>query len=486
MSLAHDDLFPNANQPNEVIVGGYSFLVPQNAVSNQTYQIQIGRPSATSDGIGAPGSDVYIAAPTNGNLAAGSPINALKFVTVGQIKYIAGSVYPFRWFNAGDFGSSNIVNADVEQVFESAIYFLNMPPPGSDFFDGMDSCGNYGALDSDGSDPNNGYYTNSNTALTSGQTSALFDGNDTTINQVIFGDGQLDVCDVYVTFRRSLDPSLMWFRRFWNNGNRVADTALNVASHALKAPGVTKVTTKALNASSTPPQVDFTAGIVTGSAGQTVQVPINATIVGNYPLRVLMLNLSVVPLDGSPALTSAVTFSQTAAALGAPYTTASDGPGNYAAVWLNSTNTGLTGTVTLGNLFISIPAGANGSAAYSIHFDHASASPNGIGSFPNQKFTGLVTTTARTNSTYGDGIPDSWRLQWFGTVNNVLSVSNACPSGDGVPNWKKYVAGVDPNIPNDFPSTTPKNPGSVRIDHRHYLAVGAQQAVRRSTVLHPV
>ncbi len=80
MSLAHDDLYPSANNPNEVIVGGYSFVVPQNAVSNQTYQIQIGRPSATSDGIGAPGSDVYIADPTNGNLTIGAPINALKFV----------------------------------------------------------------------------------------------------------------------------------------------------------------------------------------------------------------------------------------------------------------------------------------------------------------------------------------------------------------------------------------------------------------------
>ena len=28
----------------------------------------------------------------------------------------------------------------------------------------------------------------------------LFDGNDTTINQIAFGDGNLDVCDVYVTY----------------------------------------------------------------------------------------------------------------------------------------------------------------------------------------------------------------------------------------------------------------------------------------------
>ena len=55
----------------------------------------------------------------------------------------------------------------------------------------------------------------------------MFDGNDTTINQIAFGDGVLDVCDVYVTFRRSLDPTLTWFRRFWTNGVRVAETTPN-------------------------------------------------------------------------------------------------------------------------------------------------------------------------------------------------------------------------------------------------------------------
>jgi hypothetical protein len=54
----------------------------------------------------------------------------------------------------------------------------------------------------------------------------LFSGNDTNINQVAFGDGVLDVCDVYVTYRRSLDPSLTWYTRFWNNGLRVADTSI--------------------------------------------------------------------------------------------------------------------------------------------------------------------------------------------------------------------------------------------------------------------
>jgi len=483
-SLAHDDLFSQSG--GQIILGGYAFQVPANASNGQTYQIQINRPSATSDGIGAPGSDVYIAAPTNGATAGGSPVNALKYVTVGQRKYIAGSVYPFRWFNAGDFGSSNIVSADVLQVFQSAIYLLNMPPQGSDFYDAMDSSGSYGAVDNNGADANYGYYTNANSVLAEpGQTSPLFSGDDTTINQVAFGDGALDVCDVYVTYRRSLDPSLTWFRRFWNNGQLVADTnAPNVASHALKAP--TKTTTvapKSLNLTSTPPQVNFSAGDVIGQAGQKVQVPINATILGNYPLRLLMLNLTVVPLDGSPALTTPVAFSQTASTIGAPLTTMSQGNNNFAAVWLSSTNSGLTGTVTLGTLSITIPPGASSKAAYAIHFDHASASPNGLASFPNQKLTGVLTTSAQTNSTYGDGIPDSWRLRWFGTVNNVLSASNACPSGDGIPNWKKFVAGVDPNVANDFPSVKSKFPvpsGSTTAIHWPSVS-GKQYVIQRSS-----
>ena len=481
-SLAHDDLFPNIRQPNGVIVGGYGFTIPSTATNGQQYQIRIDRPSATDDGVGAPGSDVFIVAPTNGATAGGAPLNALKQVTVGQRKYVAGSVYPFRWFNAGDFGSSNIVNADVVQVFQSAIYTLNPPPAGSDFFDGMDSCGNIGVLDTDPADVNYNYYTNSYSAAA---TNPLFDGNDTTINQIAFGDTNLDVCDVYVTYRRSLDPSLTWYRRFWNNGQLVADTGItNHAAHLASKSISTSVQPKA-QISTVPPQVNYTAGDIIGAAGQTVKVPITATILGNYPLRVLMLNLSVTPLDGSPALTSAVQFTANAA-LGTPFTTDSKSNGNYSAAWLNSTIAGLTGTASIGTLSFTIPAGAT-SAAYAVHFDHASASPNGLASFAKTTLTGLVTTSSRTNSCYHDGIPDSWRLRWFGTTNNLLSISNACPSGDGVNNWKKYIAGVDPSAANNFPSVKSKSPvpsGSSSAIHWPTVS-GKQYVIERSTSLFP-
>lgn len=443
-SQAHDTLFSSAQ--GKVIVGGYAFQVPPGATSGQTYQIQIGRPSATSDGIGAPGHDVFIDTPTNGSLTAGA-INSIKTVTVGQRKYVAGDCAPFSWFNAGDFGdrpTNHLDNSDVMQVFQSAIYSFNYPPPGSDFYDSMDSCGGLGGLD-----PSTGYYTNAG-PLSLAQQNSLFDGNDTLINQIPFGNSPqapLDVCDVYVTFRRSLDPSLTWYRRFWTNGILEAEPLYpQPYLQTADAPLQPKLSASFLT---NPPSVNFAAADFSASAGQTLQIPITAKIFGDYPLRVLMLNLSVEPLDGSPALTTPIQFKPNAA-LGAAAMTSSTENGNYAGTWLNSAIAGLTGDVTVGILTVTVPANAPSSAAYAIHFDHASASPNGIASFPKQTLTGLILLSDRSSSSYGDGIPDSWRLRYFGTVNNILSQASADADGDGASNWHEYIAGTDPTDGNSL------------------------------------
>jgi sugar lactone lactonase YvrE len=422
-SQPHDTLFDEGG--GKVVLGGYGFQVPANALPGQTYRIQIGLPSATSDGVGAPGSTVYIATPTNGSFTAGGA-NSIKFVTAGQRKYLAGDSAPFRWFNAGDFGNTNLDNSDVMQVFQSAvgIYTVDVPPVGSDLFDSMDSCGRV-------------YTQSANGYLVPGASVAnpnvLFDGNDLTINQIAFGDGVLDVCDVFVTFRRSLDPSLTLFRRFWTNGVKGAE----IASGIVAAPAPTPLSL------TNPPSISFASADFIATAGQTLTVPVTVKTTGNYPLRVMMVGLTVKPLDGSPALTTPIQFTPNPS-LGQPTISSTFGNGSYAASWLDSTVSGISGTATIGTLTVTIPAGTTASSAYAIHFDHASGSPNGLASFPKQTLTGLITLSDRSASSFGDAIPDSWRLRYFGTINNLLTQADADADGDGASNYQEFIAGTDP------------------------------------------
>ena len=435
-SIAHDTLFDKAG--GVVVVGAYSFQVPATANTGDKYYIQLGSPSATSDGIGAPGSDIYIQPPPN-NTA----------VTVTNTSYLVGDAAPFRWLNAGDFGNGNLLNDDVMQVFQSAILGDDMPPANSDLYLAMDSCGNFATNNGAGIYIQSTFYTNG--LVEDGSLSNIFGGSSLTINDVVFGDGQLDVGDVFVTFRRSLDPSLKWFVRFWNSNQFVAVETPNLAFNSntpsmLLAAGDSKLASKTVSGATTyqDSTVSFTAGDAVVSAGQTVQIPINASIFGNYPLRVLGLNITVRPLDGSPDLTQPVQFSP-AAGLGMPTIPASKNAANYSAAWLDSTIAGLSGNASLGTLSVTLPASATASSAYAIHFDHASGSPNGLATFPKHTLTGLITLSDRSASSWGDGIPDSWRLRYFGTIHNLLSAASADADGDGSTNWQEYKADTDPN-----------------------------------------
>jgi hypothetical protein len=182
-------------------------------------------------------------------------------------------------------------------------------------------------------------------------------------------------------------------------------------------------------------------------------------------------------LDGSP-VPAQPTFDVSAAAssvLGTPLTIgpALSGYPGYAAGWVDTSLNGAPpgfseGTNLVGVMHLTLPSSANNNSAYLVHFEHFSA----MGGVP---FTNvalqdaLITMTARTGSTYfKDGIPDIWRLRYFGSVSNILSAAGADAAGDGVPNLQKYLAGTDPLDPN---ATLRLNPNSSRANANHQLVL---------------
>jgi sugar lactone lactonase YvrE len=52
----------------------------------------------------------------------------------------------------------------------------------------------------------------------------------------------------------------------------------------------------------------------------------------------------------------------------------------------------------------------------------------------------------------GDGIPDSWRVQYFGSVSDPRALATADPDGDGASNYQEYLGGTNPVDANSVPS----------------------------------
>jgi len=72
--------------------------------------------------------------------------------------------------------------------------------------------------------------------------------------------------------------------------------------------------------------------------------------------------------------------------------------------------------------------------------------PAGEGGERYHNYVRLVRTISATDDSVGDGIPDAWRLKYFGsaTTTNATSCAAGDPDTDGTSNYNEYVADTNP------------------------------------------
>jgi hypothetical protein len=263
---------------------------------------------------------------------------------------------------------------------------------------------------------------------------------------VRFGDGRLEVDDIFVTFRRSIDPALLNYVRYWSNGVRVAEVYTNNVFRPQSTGSSGRSTSRQadLPEGEAQPSVDFVVSPIIAGPGQTVQVPVEARIQGPYPVRVLMFNLNVVALGGAPEILTSIQFTPVPG-LGIPTFTSSQSPNNYAAAWLDESVAGVAGTSLVGTLTVTTPGNASPNSAYKVEFEHISASPNGLALFPVAVHNGVTLVSGGASSSWGDGITDAWRIAHFNSVSDPSSAADADPDSDGTSNWAEFKAGTNPN-----------------------------------------
>ncbi|HUS36940.1 MAG TPA: hypothetical protein VM680_16465 [Verrucomicrobiae bacterium] len=428
-SIPHDYLFRSEN--GRVVPGAFSFTIPPSSTIGDKYRVSVGRPSATGDGVA---SDAVIEAPDGSDSTLG--IAAIRTLNIAVRKYLVGDVLPFRWFNAGDFGDNTILNNDMEQVHEMIAYGYNIPPRGSDMFNALDSC-------CVTADPTTGLPTGVDVSAPSNFQLALAGD----INAIGHGDGVLTLEDFFVSFRRSLDPGLVNYERYWWGGQRVAYVTSNsfrgtAADQATASKKVRKPLVDTARMQE-PITAKYIAGNVRASAGQSVQVPIDLQVTGPLSGRSLLLHFSVDNLDRGTPLQAPISFTASSA-VGAPSFGGITGPQTFAATWFEVPTQLTAGTHRVGTVSFTIPATATADALYTVNITRAEVSA-GLTRFPVTMSDGFIWMLDRANAPWSDEIPDAWRLQYFGSLMNILSAPDADADGDGVTNIDEYRTGTNPN-----------------------------------------
>jgi len=366
--------------------------IPTNAIEGQTYNLNVLYPSATSDGSQTPLS------------ITNKPSRTLH---IGFKEYLVGDSSPGNWYNAGDFGNGDLLNNDVNNALYASVG-IGTPYSFSDVFDAMD------AYPSDGPG-------------------------------VLGGDGAIRFLDWEILLQRSthFDPN-NWARAWSDNAVRT-----NRYVGSIPLPQTASSPTRA-SKTAMPPGTVWMRHAVVGALpvanlfpGSSYFIPVYVKVLPGYSLSGLQFRAILLPQNNAPDPGQI----QFIAASGSPAPSHLLGglsPNDLVCGWaLGTFNPALQNSNLLGYIHFQAPASVQTGHSYVLRFTKPDGAPNNYTQYDLESLPGTVSGALQP----AEIISDEWKVQFFGSVTSPLAADNADPDGDGVPNWKEYLAGTDPTNP---------------------------------------
>lgn len=378
------------NVNNYAVVAMLKITIPTTCVAGQSYSLNILYPSATSDGAQA---DVP--------MTTMSP----RSINIQSIQYLAGDSAAGRWYNAGDFGDSILSSSDVNNALYAAAG-IRLPYQFSDVFQAMDTWPE-------------------------------------TPSQI--GDGFITYLDWQTILFRSVGLDNNNWLRYWDSTGARAHvaTSQSVTPHTLTprvltGPGTVWLRQAAIGS----------AVAVNQLPGNICSLPVYAKVVSGYSVAGMQFRATLVP-EGNAPTPGAITFTPAGNVTGGQVLPGVS-PNDIVCAWsLGALASPLQNSNLIGQISFSIPGGAQSGQRYTLRFSYVDGAADINTAYQMESFPGSVWVMSAAGSA-PSSTSDEWKTYFFGSTTNALANDNADADGDGVPNWKEFLAGTNPTDASSF------------------------------------